>query len=94
MIQTTKGGLASVIAAMEKTISTLEGAEEIQMRVWGVDTSKIYDGATLNALQDHYLGDDEFMELSEAHGLIWSLEGFAHAYNTDDIKSTIYIRFI
>jgi len=68
--------------------------EEIELKVFGVDTDKIYDGVVLNAIQDHYLGDDEFMELSEAQGLIWSLDGFVLAYNTNDIKDTIYIRFI
>jgi hypothetical protein len=70
--------------------------EEITMRVWGVDVDQLDQDNVqlLNALQDHYLGDDEFMELAEKHGYIWTLEGFAYAYNTDDIKSTIYIRFI
>ena len=69
---------------------------ETPIRVYGVDIDKIDEENfnLLNALQDHYLGDDEFMELSEAHGLIWTLEGFAYAYNTDDIERSVYIRFI
>ena len=73
---------------------TTNEIESIVMRVFGVDTDKIYDGNILNAIQDHYLGDDEFMEISEKQGHIWNLEDFAYLYNTNDIKETIYIRFI
>lgn len=67
---------------------------EKEIKVYGIDSSKIYDGITLTRLQDHELSDKEFMNLSEAHGLVWSLKGFAHAYNIDDISYDIYIRFI
>lgn len=68
----------------------------VEMKVFGVDIDKIdkENFNLLNALQEHYIGDDEFMQLSEEHGLIWSLDGFAHAYNIDDISRSVYIRFI
>lgn len=69
---------------------------EIEMKVYGVDIDKVYKENVnlLNPLKDNYLGDDEFMEISEEHGLIWTLEGFAYAYNNDDIERSVYIRFI
>ena len=84
---------------MEKLLNEgkIEHNKEIEpmgMKVFGIDADKIYDGNILNALQDHYLGDDEFMEISEKQGFIWNLEDFAYLYNTDNIKNTIYIRFI
>ena len=69
---------------------------EVPLRVYGVNIDKIdkENFNLLNSLHEHYLGDDEFMEISEEHGLIWTLEGFAYAYNNDDIERSVYIRFI
>jgi hypothetical protein len=43
---------------------------------------------------DFELSDEEFMEIAEKHGLVWSLKGFEHDYNINDIKEQIIIRFI
>ena len=65
-----------------------------ETRVYGIDSSKIYDHLELISLQESVLSDECFMEIAEEHGLVWSLKGFSHDYNIDDISSTIYIRII
>ena len=65
-----------------------------EVRVYGIDSDKITDHLELFALRDHSLTDEQFIEISEAHGLIWSINGFSHAYNIDDIYYSIYIRII
>lgn len=67
---------------------------EKEIRVYGIDSSKLTDHLELLSLQDHTLTDEQFIEIAEEHGLVWSLNGFSHDYNIDDIKSSVYIRII
>jgi hypothetical protein len=64
------------------------------VRVYGINSDMITDHLELLALQDHSLTDEQFIQISEEHGLIWSINGFSHAYNIDDISYSIYIRII
>lgn len=65
-----------------------------ETRVYGIDSSKIFDPIELLALQDHKLSNEQFIEIAEEHGLVWSLNGFSHDYNIDDIVNSVYIRII
>jgi len=65
-----------------------------EVRVYGIDSDKITDHLELLALQDHSLTDEQFIEISEKCGLIWSINGFSHAYTIDDISNSTYIRII
>lgn len=66
----------------------------METKVYGIDSSKITDPIELLSLQDHTFTNDQFMEIAEEHGLIWSLSGFSHQYNIDDIAHSVYIRII
>lgn len=66
----------------------------METKVYGIDSSKLIDAIELLSLQDHTLTDDQFVEIAEKHGLIWSLNGFSHQYNIDDIPNSVYIRII
>ena len=65
-----------------------------EVRVYGIDSSKITDHLELLSLQDHALTNEQFIEIAEEHGLVWSTNGFAHDYNIDDIPSSVYIRIL
>jgi len=65
-----------------------------EVRVYGIDSDKITDHLELLALQDHSLTDEQFIEISEKCGLIWSINGFSHAYNINEISNSTYIRII
>jgi hypothetical protein len=66
----------------------------METRVYGIDSSKIYDHLELISLQENVLSDEYFIEIAEEHGLVWSLKGFSHDYNIDDIPNSVYIRII
>lgn len=66
----------------------------METRVYGINASKLIDPIELLSLQEHTLTDDQFIEISEEHGLVWSLNGFSHDYNIDDIPNSVYIRII
>jgi len=63
-------------------------------RVYGIDSSLLYDEIELIHLQDGTFTDEQFIEIAEEQGHVWSLKGFQHQYNIDDVASTIYIRII
>ena len=65
-----------------------------EIKVYGIDSSNIYDDIELLCLQDHKLTDAQFIEIAEEQGNIWSLKGYELAHNIDDIPHTMYIRFI
>lgn len=77
-----------------KNLLNIEVRKVYEVRVYGIDSDKITDHIELLALQDHSLTDEQFIEISEEHGLIWSINGFSHAYNIDDIPNSTYIRII
>ena len=63
-------------------------------RVYGVNLDIIRDGLVYQRLVDFEVSDDEFMEIAEEHGLIWSLKDFEHDYNSSDIHEQVLIRII
>ena len=63
-------------------------------RVYGVNLDVIRDGLEYQRLVDFEVSDDEFMEIAEEHGLIWSLKDFEHDYNSSDIHGQVLIRII
>lgn len=63
-------------------------------RVYGVNLDLITDGLEHQRLVDFEVSDDEFMDLAEEHGLIWSLKDFEHGYNSSDIHEQVLIRII
>ena len=66
----------------------------METKVYGVNLDLILDGLEHQRLVDFEVSDDEFIEIAEEHGLIWSLKGFEHGYNSADIKEQILIRII
>lgn len=67
-----------------------------ESRVYGIDVSKIYDGLELSQIEDGTLTDEQWMEISEKHGLVWSLNEYARQHNHDQIEnaSSVFIRII
>jgi hypothetical protein len=65
-----------------------------EIRVYGISLDRIYDGLEHQRIVEFRLSDEEFIEIAESHGLVWSLKGFEHQYNIDDIKSDTFIRVI
>ena len=63
-------------------------------RVYGVNLDVIREGLEYQRLVDFEVSDDEFMEIAEEHGLIWSLKDFEHDYNSSDIHEQVLIRII
>lgn len=63
-------------------------------RVYGVNLDLILDGIEHQRLVDFELSDEEFTEIAEEHGLVWSLKGFEHAYNISGLHQQILIRII
>lgn len=63
-------------------------------RVYGVNLDLILDGLEHQRLVDFEVSDDEFMEIAEEHGLIWTLKCFEHDYNSSDIHEQVLIRII
>ena len=58
-----------------------------EILVFGIDLNK-YEGSMYN------LSNEEFMELSEKHGFVYSLSGFASAHNKEEVPYDLWIRFI
>lgn len=67
-----------------------------ESRVYGIDISKIYDGYLLSNIVDGTLTDEQWMEISEKHGLVWTLNEYARQHNYDQIEnaSSVFIRII
>lgn len=66
----------------------------MEYRVYGIDSYKLTDSVELTKLVAGSLTDEEYIEISESHGNVWTLKDFERAYNYDRIKSSIFIRFI
>ena len=66
----------------------------METKVYGIDSSKLFDSIELLSLQEHTITNQQFIEIAEEHGLVWSLNGFTHDYNIDDISHSVYIRII
>lgn len=63
----------------------------MEYRVYGIDINKIYDGVELYNFQTY--SDEQWMELSEEQGNVWSLDGFQNHFNQGNITE-IFIRII
>lgn len=63
----------------------------MEYRVYGIDINKIYDGVELYNFQTY--SDEQWMELSEEQGNVWSLDGFQNDFNRGNITE-IFIRII
>lgn len=79
---------------MRRDIYTGLNGKMMTTKVYGVNLDLILDGLEHQRLVDFEVSDDEFMEISENHGLVWSLKGFEHDYNISDIHQQILIRII
>lgn len=68
----------------------------MEARVYGVDYEKVFDDVDcLTGIGSGItIPDNEFIEIAEKQGYVWSLNGFQHDYNISDIKDTIVIRII
>lgn len=66
----------------------------MEYRVYGIDSYKLTDSTELTKLVGGSLTDDEFIEISQEQGNVWSLKDFEREYNYDHIKNSIFIRFI
>lgn len=60
-----------------------------QIRVYGVDVNEAPDDALESG------NTERFIEEAEAQGLIWSLEGFQHQFNSGELnQDNILIKII
>ena len=66
----------------------------METKVYGVNLDLILDGLEHQRLVDFEVSDDEFIEIAEEHGLVWSLKEFEHEYNISDLHQQILIRII
>ena len=64
------------------------------LRVYGINLNFINDGIEHQRIVDSELNDREFIEIAEEQGFVWSIKGFENAYNSDDVSSQLFIRFI
>lgn len=60
----------------------------MKTRVYAINLWELLDSNTVS------LSDDEFIEIAEQQGLVWTLEGFERAFNTEQISDEWMIRFI
>lgn len=59
------------------------------IRVYAIDTNLVDD-----ELMYDQLTNEQFTDIAEEHGLIWSLSGFEHAVNLSNFSDSYYIRII
>lgn len=59
----------------------------MKTRVYAIDLYEI-DGSVTD------LSDDEFIDIAERQGKIWTLEGFEKAFNNDEVSDQWIIRII
>lgn len=66
-----------------------------ETRVYGVCIDEL-DDKLVDKLHTNSVSDDDFIELAEEQGYVWSLNGFQTQFNNDEIclPSEFYIRFI
>lgn len=65
-----------------------------EFRVYGIDIDKIFDRNEIVQIESSSLTDEQFIEISEEQGLIWTLDGFTRSYNKGDILRSIFLRII
>lgn len=60
----------------------------MKTRIYAINLWELLDADTVN------LTDDEFMEIAEEQGLVWTLEGFEKAFNNEEVSDDWMIRII
>lgn len=63
-----------------------------QLRVYGIDLDQ--DTSSVGMGEWNNISDELWMDIAESHGLVWSIPGFQHDFNSENLKYDIYIRFI
>lgn len=66
---------------------------EKELRVYGVDVSKVYEGLMLESIIRNTLTQEQWQEEAEAQGNVWSISGFAEAFNSGNITYDTLIKF-
>lgn len=83
----TESQLTNLSYAMGLSDNSLPIITETRVYVLNVD---ILDG-----VKEAEFSDEDFINMAELEGTVYSLEGFANAFNLEDISSSNdYIRFI
>lgn len=61
----------------------------METRVYGIELN------TIGETNVRKLSDEEFMELAESQGNVWSLKGFEADFNEDYLNQTnLFIKFV
>lgn len=78
------------------TAKLIKNQNDLQeIRVYGIDLDQVTDGLELNRVLDRDSPDDHFMEIAEAQGNVWTLQGFQSAFNDDEISTfNLFIRIV
>jgi hypothetical protein len=58
----------------------------MKTRVYAIDLYELDDDVPIN--------DDEFMDIAEQQGKVWTLEGFERSFNNEEISDQWIIRII
>jgi hypothetical protein len=66
----------------------------MEKRIYGINLDLIKDLTQRQTILDFAISDNDFIEIAEKQGIIWSLKGFIHEYNISDINQRILIRVI
>jgi post-segregation antitoxin (ccd killing protein) len=66
---------------------------EKELRVYGVDVSKVYEGLMLESIIQNKLTQEQWQEEAEAQGNVWSISGFTEAFNSGSITYDTLIKF-
>jgi len=57
------------------------------LRVYGIDSNNV-------SIAINGLSDSDYVNIAEEQGYVWSLDGFATAFNNEDVLHDMFIRFI
>jgi hypothetical protein len=77
------------IPASETAKQEVLSYAKTQIRVYGVDVNEAPDDALESG------NTERFMDEAEAQGLVWSLEGFQHQFNSGELnQDNILIKII
>ena len=69
--------------------------DQQEIRVYGINVDQIWDGLELSSIIDPKSPNDQFMEIAEAQGNVWSLQGFQSAFNNDELSSfNLFIKIV
>ena len=63
----------------------------MEHRIYAINPNE-WEGSTTRFIMD--LSDDEFMEIAEKQGLVYTLKGFEFEFNQENISDLCYIRIV